>query len=248
MKWLITPAAIAVLLLAAGCGDDDDDSDQEDAEEVCTPGEGDDDGESVCGPAAGEDTGDGGEVVDPAGGDEISLDDIPHEGVTLGEEAAPVRFDIYMNFLCPHCAEFSLESFPGLAEDYVAPGDVFLVFHHAPLGGPEASTVHIAAQCAAEQDLFWPYQQLLFENQSSLQSGDPEALKVLAGDVGVDQAAFDQCLDGQETIVAIEQDRDAFLGFPEDQQGLPLALVADEVLTAPTEEQVRSAIDAAIAE
>jgi protein-disulfide isomerase len=247
MNRLLALPLVATLLLVTACGDDDD-SDEEDAEAVCTPAE-DDDDESVCGPGASDSTaGEDAEVVDVGGDEDFSFAGIPQDGVILGEGGAPVRIELYENFLCPHCADFSLDVLPGLVADYVEPGDVFIVFHHAALGGAEASTVHIAAQCAAEQNLFWPYQHLLFENQDSLQSGDPDALKVLAADVGVDQAAFDQCLDGQETIVAIETDRENFTSLPEDQQGLPLAIVGDATIPAPTETEVREAIDAALAE
>ena len=48
-----------------------------------------------------------------------------------------------------------------------------------------------AAQCAHEQGKFWPYHDKLFANQRALGDGE---LRTYALEVGLDAAAFDQCL------------------------------------------------------
>ncbi len=49
-----------------------------------------------------------------------------------------------------------------------------------------------ATMCAADQDLFWPYHDMLFANQGPHGDG---SLKQYAESLGMDSAQFDECLD-----------------------------------------------------
>jgi protein-disulfide isomerase len=62
---------------------------------------------------------------------------------------------------------------------------------------PQAQKAAEAAECAGEQGKYWEMHALLFEGQESW-SGSQDAVntfKDLAGDLDLDQAQFDACLD-----------------------------------------------------
>lgn len=57
-----------------------------------------------------------------------------------------------------------------------------------------------AADCAGEQGKYWHMNELLFEKQSewSGTAGDASVYKAYAGELALDQAQFDACLDGKK--------------------------------------------------
>ncbi|MBF0213760.1 MAG: DsbA family protein [Magnetococcales bacterium] len=112
------------------------------------------------------------------------------EDLSKGDVKAPVTIIEFSDFECPYCrrAQVTLKK---VQEAY---GDkVRMVFRHYPLPfhtkAPKASE---AAQCAADQGKFWPMHDLLFEDKTNLDLPD---LKKAAKSVGLDQAAFDKCLE-----------------------------------------------------
>jgi protein-disulfide isomerase len=62
---------------------------------------------------------------------------------------------------------------------------------------PQAQKAAEATECAGEQGKFWEMHDLLFERQNewSGQQGVPETFKTMAGELDLDQAQFDACLD-----------------------------------------------------
>ena len=96
---------------------------------------------------------------------------IPQDGTTLGEGAAPVTLYLYEDFQCPFCGQFDREMFPDLVDDYVRDGQVKVVAETMAFLGPDSETAARAAFAAGEQNLYWPYHTLLFENQGEENSG-----------------------------------------------------------------------------
>jgi protein-disulfide isomerase len=69
---------------------------------------------------------------------------------------------------------------------------VQIVFRDFPLSFHDRAQIAAeAAQCANQGGKFWEYHDRLFANQRAL--GD-EALRAYAAEVGLDGAAFDECL------------------------------------------------------
>jgi protein-disulfide isomerase len=111
-----------------------------------------------------------------------------------GPQQAPVTIVEFSDFQCPYCAKV-VPTLKAVAEHY---GDkVRIVFRDYPLPfHKEAAKASEAAACAERQGRFWEMHDRLFANQRSLQVVD---LKRHAADLGLDQAAFDRCLDAGET-------------------------------------------------
>ena len=94
---------------------------------------------------------------------------------------------------------------PKIEEMYVKTGQVKLVFNPLIDLGEGSRQSHQAAACAGEQAQFWPMHDLLFENQSSLYSGDVrEVSKELAAQLPLDQEQFNTCLDEQRTADLVQ--------------------------------------------
>lgn len=125
-----------------------------------------------------------------------------------GDPAAPVVVVEISDFQCPFCRQHTLETQPALDEQYVASGQVRWVFKHLPLDiHPQATSAAVAAECAAEQGAFWEMHDLLFERveEWAVAVADP-ALVVLAGDLGLDQAAFEACLASRAALERVLAD------------------------------------------
>ena len=93
---------------------------------------------------------------------------------------------------------------PQLVSDYVEPGTVRFEFHDYAFRGEEAVRAAEAAACAADQGAYWRYHDTLFLNQSGPNSFPDGRLKQMAETLGLDTAAFNQCLDSGEKRAGVE--------------------------------------------
>jgi hypothetical protein len=121
---------------------------------------------------------------------------------TLGPANGPVQMVEFADFQCPYCARFAEDTLPRIIADY---GDtVLFVFRNFPLSfHPNAFNAAEAAECAFQQGAFWQYHDMLFANQGAL---GVDSLKRYALAVGLDMAAFNECLDSGETAPAVDAD------------------------------------------
>ena len=105
------------------------------------------------------------------------------------------------DFLCPACGQWASTIEPRLVEDYVESGDVKLEFRQFPLQihAPGAQLGAQASECAADQNMFWPYHDRLFvEAASRGQAGfQLERLIGYAEELGLDESTFRQCMISQ---------------------------------------------------
>jgi protein-disulfide isomerase/uncharacterized membrane protein len=127
----------------------------------------------------------------------LKLDSAPYKGPAQ----APIRVTEFSDFLCPYCRNIA-----GAFASYLptTAGRVSVYFKNYPLDAecnPNVKpTIHAGAcrlarggLCAQEQGRFWPYHDRIFA------SPPPDAPKVdltkIAGEAGLDTAAFASCLD-----------------------------------------------------
>ena len=107
-----------------------------------------------------------------------------------GNPSAPVTIVEFSDYQCPFCARVN----PTLAKVRETYGDsVKIVFKDFPLPNhPQAPKAAEAARCAGDQKKYWEMHDAMFANQRAL---EVPALKQTARAIGLDGAAFDQCLD-----------------------------------------------------
>ncbi|MGZ4382184.1 MAG: DsbA family protein [Gaiellaceae bacterium] len=96
---------------------------------------------------------------------------IPQHGDTLGSPKAPVTLVEYADMQCPYCAEYARTTLPVLIRDYVRTGKVRMVFHGLEFVGPDSDTALRAVYAAGQQNKFWNYSHLMFENQGTENTG-----------------------------------------------------------------------------
>jgi protein-disulfide isomerase len=128
------------------------------------------------------------------------------QGNAMGNPNAPVTMIEFSDFLCPYCRQFALEIEPLLIEEYVATGKVYFIYR--TLGdwlGPESQASAEAAYCAAEQNRFWEYHDLLFANQN-LVDFSTQNLLAFAEDLGLNMDQFEDCLQQGEYRPQVEKD------------------------------------------
>ncbi len=149
----------------------------------------------------------------------------------------------FSDFQCPFCAR-AVDTVERFIEDH---GDeVMLVYKHLPLVNihPEALPAAQAAWAAQQQDQFWEYHDLLFENQGQL--GDEyyvEAAEEL--DLDIDQFNEDRSSPAAEEAVAADMDTARQLQIG----GTPFFLLNNQALSgARPYEDFEAALEAAKAE
>jgi protein-disulfide isomerase len=120
---------------------------------------------------------------------------------TRGMQKAPVLVIEFADYECPYCQKIAPDM-KKLGEDYS--GKVLFAFKDFPLPmHKRAEKAAEAAQCAALQNKFWDYHDLLFAKGNGL---EVPQLKEYARTLHLDSAAFDQCLDSGETASTVKQD------------------------------------------
>jgi protein-disulfide isomerase len=138
-----------------------------------------------------------------ASGHPCASGSVPVDGATCGQDSAPLTISEYSDFLCPYCAMAALNTIPVVEKDYVVAGKVKLEFKHFVVHGEEAMLAAGAAECASEQNAFWEYHDLLFNNQGAL---DVSNLKAYAEEVGMDTGEFNDCLDSERYMDRLAAD------------------------------------------
>jgi len=115
---------------------------------------------------------------------------------------------------------------PQIHEKYIETGKVRYFYRQLPL--PFHSNAFPAAEaslCAADQEQFWPMHHRIFEEQAQWAGLADASLyfKEMAGELGMDQARFDACLDGHENASRV--DDDALVAMERGARGTPFFLI-----------------------
>ncbi|MCB0169416.1 MAG: DsbA family protein [Anaerolineae bacterium] len=121
-----------------------------------------------------------------------------------GQTEAPITIVEFGDFNCGYCARWAKEVLPKINEKYIETGKVKMAFVHFPILGADSMQAAEASECAAQQDRFWDYHNTMYENVGI--GYTPANLTKLADQVGLDTAAFDQCLASYTDTSSLEDD------------------------------------------
>lgn len=179
-----------------------------------------------AGSSAGSDVAAGGGTIDAELADLEEFEGVPvgftAEGYPfIGDPAAPVVLVEWSDYLCPFCGRHFLETKPLLIEEYVAAGQMRMVFRDFPIPSlhPLAQEGHVAAHCVGENGAaaYWAMHNALFAGQSAWTSSvDPSAfLRAAAEEAGAEMDAYDECIADGRTAdrVAADMQEGAQRGF-----------------------------------
>jgi len=83
-----------------------------------------------------------------------------------------------------------------------------MVYLHSPFLGPESVWAAQAAECAADQDKFWAYHDLLFSRQAGENQGafTKDKLLTMAEELKLDMKRFEPCLRTDQTLARVNSD------------------------------------------
>jgi len=149
---------------------------------------------------------------------QVSPDDDP----SWGPADAPVTIIEFGDYQCPFCKTFWDETLPQIQNSYE--GLVRYVYRDFPLAAihPDDQKVAEASECADDQGRFWEYHALLWANQQEL---DVASLKAYAGELGLDTATFDDCLDSGKNVQEVQKDYSDGVSY--GVQGTPWFFIND---------------------
>lgn len=133
------------------------------------------------------------------------IDDDP----SIGPDDAPVVIVEFSDFFCSFCGRHFDQTLTPILETY--DGYVQYVYRDFPgVGGDYAVQAAMASECADEQGAFWPYHELLFDNQDRTGAGSLDDLTVLlhdfAADLDLDMDAFRTCLESERYLTDVTLD------------------------------------------
>ena len=140
---------------------------------------------------------------------------------SLGDTKAPVTIVEFADFECGYCRK--LENIvKRVLENHQ--GEARLIWKDYPNSNANSDSYRaaLAARCADEQNSFWPYHDLLFEQETL----DGNVLTSVAEKLNLDMDAFDSCLSESRTKQKIEDNIDEANAL--DIGGVPFVYVNDQ--------------------
>jgi protein-disulfide isomerase len=164
---------------------------------------------------------------------------------SMGDPNAPVKVEEFSDYQCPYCRSFAEEKEPAIVKNYVETGKVYFTYIPFSFLGPESVKAAEAAYCAADQNKFWEYQDLIFEAQSGENRGafSRSVFVSLANDLRLDMPSFQNCIDTGKFSKQVTDNLQ--YGREKGVTGTPFFLVNDKLvdsskLTAAIEEALNT--------
>jgi len=108
----------------------------------------------------------------------------------LGADTSKVTIVEFSDFECKFCRQQE-EALKRIVVEYK--DKVKLIWKDYPDSNPESASYRaaVAARCAQQQGMFWPYHDLLFKNTDIF---NDEAFLKMAGSINLDSLLFEKCL------------------------------------------------------
>ncbi|HEU4697864.1 MAG TPA: thioredoxin domain-containing protein [Gemmatimonadales bacterium] len=121
--------------------------------------------------------------------------DLTGIGYDRGARDAPIVMVDLSDFACPFCGSHARQTLPALEREFITQGKVFYKYVPIVMGFPNGDRAARAAECAAEQDAFWPMHDRIYADQAEWKRASDPA-KVFARhatSLGLDTTRFGSC-------------------------------------------------------
>lgn len=128
-----------------------------------------------------------------------------------GHPDATVSIVVFGDYLCSHCATFSLRIRPMVESALVENGLARLIYYDFPLNPPTGSFLAArAARCAADQNRFWDYHDHLYRTQLTwgAERNKLSILEKYADDLGLRGDEFRACLNSDRYAREVSANRE----------------------------------------
>lgn len=174
---------------------------------------------------------------------------ITPDAIVIGNEAAPVTVDLWIDMQCPACKQYEAQAEDTLQKDVIA-GDVILHVHPTAILNRMSSTNYSsragnAVVCGAEQGKFTAFKNALFAYQPAENSAGLTDKKLIQIGVaaGLDEASLTTCVNKTEQTKWIETSTKAFAD--KGYNSTPTVLVNGKQMQQGTLDELTAAIAAA---
>lgn len=174
------------------------------------------------------------------------------KGLTLGDTSAPARIEVFEDFQCPACKQFSEEIEPLVLKQLVATGKAYYIFQNYAFidtnsAAKESRGAANASLCANEQGKFWEYHDIVFanwngENQGAFKNAN---LVKFANTLDLNLADFQACVDADRYAAEVQASFDN--GVSMGVTGTPSVFVNGVMISPgyiPSYEDIAAAVDA----
>ena len=144
---------------------------------------------------------------------------------SLGPADAPITIVEFSDYQCPYCWRWHVQVYDALMEAY--PNQIRFVYRNFPLSFHQnAMPGAEAALCAGDQNAYWEYHDLLFDNQELMNNQSGTVLEQsfyndLAASLELDVATFESCMTSHKYLEFIQKDMEYAASLPYDSTGEP---------------------------
>ena len=114
----------------------------------------------------------------------------------LGDSNAPLTLIEFGDYQCTFCNKFFHETVESILTNYVETGKVKILFKDFIVVGQDSMHAANAAHCANDQQMFWQYHSILYNNWAGEGTGwvSSEQLNKFANTLGLDMDKFSNCV------------------------------------------------------
>ena len=142
-----------------------------------------------------------------------------------GPADAPIVIVEFSDYQCPYCYRWHVQVYDALLAAY--PQKIRFVHRNFPLSFHQNAFASAeAALCAGDQDEYWEFHDVLFDNQGLLnnQEGtilDQATYNQFARDLGLEVTTFEECMTSRKYQQSVVDDMNYANGLPFDTNGEP---------------------------
>jgi protein-disulfide isomerase len=127
----------------------------------------------------------------------------------MGDPNAPVKIVEFADYQCPYCENFYTQTEQQIVDTYVATGKVYFVYRSVGAWiGQESQRAAEAAYCAGDQNKYFEYHDILYNNQTGENVGDftDTRLVAFAKTLGLNMSTFNSCFNSDKNTSRVTQD------------------------------------------
>ncbi len=162
--------------------------------------------------------GSGGNASDIHSASEVQtlLKGIPQKGNVLGQPSAKATLVEYGDLQCSTCQFYAVHVIPGVISGPVRKGQAKIEFRPVEVIGPQSVPAAAATGAAGEQNRFWNYLELFYNNQGAENSGyvTDDFMTAIAKGAGVPNInKWDQSRKSSSWASEVKKDQTEFVNF-----------------------------------
>ena len=130
----------------------------------------------------------------------LSKENLLAGSTILGNQDAKITIVEFGDYQCTFCYKFHNDVMKKINEKYIKSGEVNFVYKDFPLNGESSILASEASYCAQQQNQFWTYHDILYDNWGGENTGwiTQEVLTNFAKESGLNLEKFNSCMKNSE--------------------------------------------------